>query len=190
MAGLVNPQPLLHWQARKQLLIGWGQRLARLADDLRQFSTRDRYPHDIPEELANRRERRVTGPLEVSNQAGQFGTHQSTVRDRRRQRSLVDLLAMRAPSRMTAMLLNRERHFGDVHLLDHPRHDRGCTLEVASAPRTEVEKMIEGPPIEGFGRKRGTFVHRMSRLSAALPLPFTFGRRRLWRLDDVRRRRL
>src|SRR5512135_2076611 len=66
---------------------------------------------------------RVTGPLEVGDQRGQGRPDQAAALDPRWERGLVELLATRAPSRMAAMLLDRQRHLADVDLLDHPGRD-------------------------------------------------------------------
>jgi hypothetical protein len=168
------------------VLIGLLQRVAHLADDPGQFPAREGHSDDIAEELADRGEGGVTGPLEVGDQGRQMGPGQAAAFDPHRERGLVELPAMRAPPRMTAMLLNHQRHFLDVDLLDHPGRDRAEGLQILSAPGAEVDVMIEGPSVERFGREGDPFMLGMSGLSADPPLVLALRGRRLGRLDDVR----
>src|SRR5512135_968235 len=88
---------------------------------------------------------------------------------------------------MTAMLLNLERHFADVDLLDHPRRDGAGGLQVVPAGGAVLQAMIEGSAVEGFGRERGAFVFGVSGLSADLALVLALRWWWLGRLDDVGR---
>ena len=104
--------------------------------------------------------------------------------------AVVKLLTTRAPSRMTAVLLNRQRHLIDVNLLDHTGLAPGRGFQPMAAPGTKIDTMIERPVVDGFGRERIPFVFRVSGLATDLALSLTIGGRRLGRLDDVRRRGL
>ena len=75
---------------------------------------------DIADELPDGRERSMADPLEVSDQGGQSGPDQFPACDLNWKRGLIELFATRAPARMTAVLLNRQRYFLDVNLLNHP----------------------------------------------------------------------
>src|SRR4051812_12078702 len=110
----------------------------------------------------------MAGPLEVGDPRGQGRPDQATTLDRRRERSLVHLLTMRAPSRMTAVLLDRQRHRDDVALLDHPRREGQRGLQVLAARGAGVEVMIEEPAVDRRGWEGGALVLGMSGLSARL----------------------
>ena len=90
-----------------------------------------------------------------------------------------------APSRMGAMLLDRQRHLADIDLLDHPRRESEGGLQVMAARGAGVEAMIEAPAVDGFRRERGAFVFGMSGLSADSAMVLALWRWRLGRLDDV-----
>ena len=127
----------------------------------------------------------MTDPLEVGDQGGQSGSNQAAAFDPDGQRSLVKLLTARAPSRMTAVLLNRQRQVVDVNLLDDSGLAPGRRLQVMAAPRTKIDTMIEKPGVDGLGRERLPFVFGVSGLATDFALSLTLGRRRLGRLDDV-----
>ena len=185
MAGLVDVELVLLRQAMQKFLIGLLQRTSYLADDRRQLPTRDRHADDIADELADGRERGMTDPLEVGDQGGQSGSDQAAAFDSDGQRSLVKLLTTRAPSRMTAVLLNRQRHVVDVNLLDDSGLAPGRRFQVLAAAGTKIDPIIERPVVDGLGRERISFVFGVSGLTTDLALSLTFGRRRLGRLDDV-----
>ena len=129
----------------------------------------------------------MTDTLEVGDQGGQSGSDQAAALDPDGQRSLVKLLTARAPSRMTAVLLNRQRRVVEVNLLDDAGLAPGRRLQVMAAPGTKIETMIEKPGVDSLGRERLPFVLRVSGLATDLALGLTLGRRRLGRLDDVGR---
>src|SRR5512135_2265673 len=106
------------------------------------------------------------------------------------QRGFIDLLAVTAPPGMTAMLLDHQWHVGDVDLLDHPGHDRRRGLQVMPASGAKIEAMVERTAVDQFGREVSTFVLGVTRLPADAASVLARRRRRLGRLDDVRRRRL
>src|SRR5512132_38975 len=132
----------------------------------------------------------MAGPLEVGDPRGQGRPDQATTLDRRRERGLVHLPTARAPSRMTAMLLDRQRHLADVDLLDHPRRDGEGGPQVMAARGAEFEAVIEGPGVDRRRREGGAFVLGMSGLSADSALVLALWRWGLGRLDDVGGRRL
>ena len=119
MAGLVDVELLFVRQAIQKFLIGLLQRTSHLTDDRRQLPTRDGQADDIADELPDGRERCMTDPLEVGDQGSQFGPDQAAAFDPDWKWSRIKLLTTRAPSRMTAVLLNRQRHLIDLNLLDH-----------------------------------------------------------------------
>jgi hypothetical protein len=59
-----------------------------------------------------------------------------------------------------------------------------------AATGTKFDTMIENPGVNGLGREWISFVLGVSGLATNLALSLTIGRRRLGRLDDIRRRRL
>ena len=73
-------------------------------------------------------------------------------------RGLLKLPTTRAPSRMTAVLLNRQRHLIDVDLLDHTGLAPGRGFQPMAAPGTKIDTMIERPVVDGLGRERIPFV--------------------------------
>jgi hypothetical protein len=132
----------------------------------------------------------MADPLEVGDQGGQFGPDQAAAVDPDWKRCRIELLTTRAPCRMTAVLLNRQRHLIDVDLLDHTGLAPGCGFQPMAAPGTKIDTMIERPVVDGLGRERIPFVFRVSGLATDFALSLTIGERRLGRLDDVRRRGL
>src|ERR1017187_176433 len=183
MAGLVNVEMLFVRQAIQKFPIGLFQRTSHLTNDCRQLPTRDRQADDIADELPDRREGSMAGPLEVGDQGGQFGPNQAAAFDPDWKRCRIELLTTRAPSRMTAVLLNRQRHLIDVDLLDHTGLAPGRGFQPMAAPGTKIDTMIERPVVDGLGREWIPFVFRVSRLAADLALSLTIGGRRLGRLD-------
>ena len=190
MAGLVDVEMPFVRQATQESLIGLLERTSHLADDRRQLPARDRQADDIADELADGRERSMADPLEVGDQSSQLGPDQAAAFDPDGKRSLVKLLATRAPSRMTAVLLDRQRHLIDVDLLDHTGLGPGRGFQPVAAPGTKIETIIKRPVFDRLGREGIPFVLGVSGLAADLALSLTIGGRRLGRLDDVRRRGL
>ena len=188
MAGLVDIEMRFVRQVIKKFLIGLLQCTSHFTDDHRQLPTRDRQTDDIADELANGRERSMADPLEVGDQSRQFGPNQAAAFDPDGKWGLVKLLATRAPRRMAAVLLNRQRHLMDVNLLDHTGLAPGGGFEPMAAPGTEIDTMIERATVDGFWREWIPFVFWVSGLAADLTLSLTIGGRSLGRLDDVRRR--
>src|SRR5512135_1508449 len=129
----------------------------------------------------------MTDPLEVSDEGGQGRPDQAAPRDPRGEWGLVELLALRTPSRMTAMLLDPQRHLANLDLLDYPRCDGQCRTQVVPARGAGVEVMIEEPGVDRFGRERGPLVLGVSGLSADAASVLALRRWWLGRLDDVRR---
>jgi hypothetical protein len=56
-----------------------------------------------------------------------------------------------------------------------------------AASGTKVDVMIEEPGVDGFGREWFPFMPRVSGLATDFAPILAFGRRRLWRLDDIGR---
>src|SRR5512135_2948381 len=129
----------------------------------------------------------MTDPLEVRDEGGQGRPDQAAPRDPRGEWGLVELLALRTPSRMTAMLLDPQRHLANLDLLDYPRCDGQCRTQVVPARGAGVEVMIEEPGVDRFGRERGPLVLGVSGLSADAASVLALRRWWLGRLDDVRR---
>ena len=119
MAGLVNVDTLFVGEEIQKFLIGLLQCTSHLANDRRQLPARDRQVDDIADEFPDGGERSMADPLEVGDQGRQSGTNQAAAFDPDGERGLVKFLTARAPSRMTAVLLDRQRHLFDVDLLDH-----------------------------------------------------------------------
>ena len=53
---------------------------------------------------------------------------------------------------MTAMLLDRERRFADVDLMDHPRRDVEGGLQVMAARGAGIEAMVDESAVDRLGR--------------------------------------
>jgi hypothetical protein len=81
-----------------------------------------------------------------------------------------------------------QRQLQDLDLLDDAR---GCLdgLQGMAARGAAVEPMRVGAAVELLGGQQGALVVRVAGLSAGGPLPL-FRRRRLGRLDEIRRRGL
>ena len=126
--------------------------------------------------------------LEVGDHGGQPGPHQAAAFDTDGQWGLIDLLAVRAPPWVTAMLLDHQRHVVDVDLLDHPGHDRGHGLQVMPTPWAKIEAMVERIAVDQFRREVGAFVLGVTRLPADAASLLALRRGWFGRLDDVRRR--
>src|SRR5208337_687199 len=188
VTGLVDIEPILIRQTLQQVLIGLLQRLAHLGDDVRQLPARDGQTDDVANEFADGGERSVADPFEVGDHGGQPGPHQAAAFDADGQRGLIDLLAARAPPRVTAMLLDHKRHVLDVDLLDHPGHDREHGLQVMPTPWANIEAMVERIAVDQFRREGGAFVLGVTRLPAAAASLLALRRGWFGRLDDVRRR--
>src|SRR3954466_10162713 len=124
----------------------------------------------------------MTDTLEVGDQGGQSGPDQAAAFDPDGQRSRIKLLTTRAPSRMTAVLLNRQRHVVDVNLLDDSGLGPGRGFHALAAPGTKIDPIIERPVVDGLGRERTSFVLGVSGLATDLALSLPLGRRRLGRL--------
>jgi hypothetical protein len=86
---------------------------------------------------------------------------------------------------MTAMLLDPQRHFANVDLLDHPRCNGEGGMQVVPARGAGVEAMIERPAVDGLGWERGAFVFGMSGLPADSASLLALRWWRLGRLDEV-----
>jgi site-specific DNA recombinase len=185
VAGLIDVEPRLAGEVVEQLLIRSLQRPADLGDDPGQFAARDRHPHDVAEELADGGVGGVAGPLEVGDPRGQGRPDQPATRDPQRGRGLVHLPTVRAPSRMTTMLFDRQRDLAEVNLLDHPRCDGQRGVEVMAARGAGVEVMIERPAVDRLGRECGALMLGMPGLPADAAFVLALGWWRLGRLDDV-----
>jgi hypothetical protein len=146
---------------------------------------RDRHPRDVAEELADGREGSMAGPLEVGDPGGQGRPDQAAPFDPRRERGLVHLLTVRAPSGMTAMLFDRQGQLANVDLLDHPWRDRQGREQVRAAAGAGVEAMVEGAAVDDLGREGGPLVFGRTGLSADASFVLALGRWRLGWLDDV-----
>ena len=151
MAGLVDVEPLFVRQAIQKFLIGLLQCTSHLTDDRRQLPARDRQADDIADELPDGRERSMADPLEVGDQGRQSGPNQAAAFDPDWKRGLVELLATRAPSRMTAVLLNRQRHLLDVNLLDHTGLAPGRGFQPMAAPGTKIDIQSKDPALMASG---------------------------------------
>ena len=91
---------------------------------------------------------------------------------------------------MTAMFLDREGHLADIDLLDHSWRNGQRREQVMAAAGAEVDAMVEGPAVDGFGPEGGAFVFGMAGLSADAAFVLALRWRRLGWLDDVGRGRL
>ena len=164
MPSLIDVQHGFARQSLEQLRIRLGQRLAYLADDLRQVAAGNIHPHHIPEELADRGERGVADALHESHQGRQPWAEQSRLLHRLRQAGVVELLAVRAPVGQALMLRDDGRCCGDFHLL----HDVGRALgkPKRTAALGAAIQRVRLETVDGFGRKRRSQVLLMSRLPA------------------------
>src|SRR3954453_14789928 len=88
---------------------------------------------------------------------------------------------------MTAVLLDRQRHLGDVDLLNNARGDGPHGLEVMATRGAVVEAMIEGPGVDGLGGEGDSLVLGVAGLAADAAFVLSLRWRRLGRLDDVGR---
>ncbi len=98
------------------------------------------------------------------------------------------LLALGAPVRVAAVLLDLDGHLWDLHLL----HDARSFLGVLQRPAA-VGTAVEGIIVRGSDLRRGkrwSFVARMPRLSAAPTFGLLILAAILWRLDNITGRRL
>ena len=77
------------------------------------------------------------------------------------------------------MLVDLQRHVVDVDLLDHPGHDREHGLQLMPATGTEIEAMVEEPPLMDSGGKAVAFVLGVTGLSADVASILTLRRVRL-----------
>ena len=132
----------------------------------------------------------MTNPFEIGDQGGQFGSDQAAAFDPDGKRSLAKLPTTRAPSGMTVMLLNRQRHRFDVNLLDHTGLAPERGFQPMAALGTKIDTVIERPGVDGLGRERLPFVFRVSGLATDLAVSLPIGGRRLGRFDDIGRGRL
>src|SRR3954447_11824361 len=94
---------------------------------------------------------------------------------------------MRAPPRMAAVFLDRQRDVANVDLLHDARRDGPHGLQAPAARGAGVGAMIEGPGVDDLGREGGSFVLGMAGLPADSAPVLALRRRRLGRLDDVGR---
>src|SRR3954467_12227560 len=93
-------------------------------------------------------------------------------------------LAVGAPPRSAAMLLDRQRHLMDLDLPDDARRGGGG-LEAVSAGGAEVQEIVLRSPVDLFRWEQDPFVFGVSGLSADLAPVLARWRWRLGRLDDV-----
>ena len=181
---LIHIEVALAGQVLIQLGIGPLQGLADLANDLGQLPPRDGHLDDIAQELADRRERRMTHPLQVGDQGRQLGADQAALDDGQRQRHVEGFLTTPTPILVTGMLRDDQRRPGDVDLLDNVRHVT-IASQIPAATRTGLENVrLEVRDL--FRRERRTFVFEMSGLAADSPPAAA----RTFRLDEIRGRRL
>src|ERR1700722_2504476 len=86
---------------------------------------------------------------------------------------------------MNTMLLDRQGRPLDIDLLDHPGHVQEWGKQLMPAAGAKVDVMIEESRVDGFGRKRFTFVLGVSWLATNGTPVLAFRDRWLGRLDDV-----
>ena len=128
----------------------------------------------------------MTDPLEVGDDGGQPRPGQAAALDRERERGVMGLATVGAPSRMTAVLVDLQGHVADVNLLDDLDRFGVGQVQVPAAAGAGVEEVVGGGGGEHLGREQLALVCGVSRLAAGLA-PLLAGRRlRLGRLDDVR----
>ena len=188
--GLIDVESRLLGQVVEQFLVGPLQGPADLADDLGQLAARDRQADDVAEELADGREGGVAAPLEIGDQCGQPRPGQATALDRQGERGVMLLAAVRAPSRMSAVLVDLQGYRGDVNPLDDDRLGVVGQEQVTAAAGAGVQEVVGGLRSEHLGRERHPLVRGVSRLAAGLAPRLTGWRLRLGGLDDVGGRRL
>src|SRR5271166_6386159 len=104
----------------------------------------------------------MTDPLEVGDHGRQCRSNQTAAFDPYGKRSLIELLTTRAPSGMTAVLLNQQRHLMEVNLLDHTGLAPDRRFQPVATSGTKIDMTIERPGVDGFGGERIPFVFRVT----------------------------
>jgi hypothetical protein len=190
VAGLIDVEPRLPREILQEFLIGLFQRPAHLADDLGQLPAPDGQADDVADELADGRVRGMTDSLEVGDDGGEARPRQAAALDRQRERGVIFLGAVGTPPRMTAVLVDLQRHGGDVDLLNHDGLGSDGLMQSPSTRGAEVQEVIVSLVRQQFGREEGALVGWVSGLSAGLASGLSGRRLQLGGLDDIGRRRL
>ena len=95
------------------------------------------------------------------------------------------LLAVRAPSRMSTMLVDLQGYRGEVDPLDDDRLSVIGQEQVTAAAGAGIQQVVGGLRSEHLARERDALVRGVSRLAAGLAPRLTGWRLRLGGLDDV-----
>src|SRR5512135_1293126 len=114
---------------------------------------------------------------EVVPDGGQPRPGQAAARDRQWQRGVTFLVAMGAPSRMAAMLMDLQGYGGDLDLLDHDGLGVVGQEQMAATRGTGVQQVVGGDRGEPLGGEGLAVVGGRPRLAAG-PTPL-LARRRL-----------
>jgi hypothetical protein len=123
--------------------------------------------------------------LEVSDQRGQPGTHQTAGGDVFGQGRLAEALAVEAPVFGARVLCHDQLRRFDVDLLDDPT-PTAVALEWAATAGTTVQGVFP-EMIDLLPGKRGAFVLGMTRLTTGFALVLAGRKWRRRRFDEVRR---
>lgn len=182
---LVNVQPGLQRECGLKLSVGILQGDADLVDELAQVAAGELDLDDVPEELSDRRERRVAGSLHVGHQGGQPRSGKPRRHHFQWEGSEHNLPTLRAPLRVASVLMDVDQLLTQFRVLTDPGRLLRRT-KLGAAVRAALKRVVVHV-INLFGGERGTLVTWMSRLSAALELspPEVLLSRRF---DDVARR--
>lgn len=182
---LVNVQPGLQRECGLKLLVGILQGDSDLVDELAEVAAGELHLDDVPEELSDRRERRVAGSLHVGHQGSQPRPGKPRRHHLQWEGREHNLLALRAPLRVASVLMDLDQLLSQFRVLTDPGRLLRRT-KLGAAVRAAIKRVIVDV-INLFRGERGTLVTWMSRLSAALelsPPEVLFSRR----FDDVARR--
>lgn len=169
MAGLIDVQPRLLRQGGEQFFVGCLQAGTDFLHQLGQLAAADRHADHVAEKLADRGERSVTDSLEKSDQCRHAWPHQAGLDHFPGERGVVHEATAGTPIRQTAMLLDAQRHGGDLHLLDDARRGVGF-LQGTTAVRATVQGVGVGG-VDLFRRKLRPALRLMTRLTAAAAFP-------------------
>ena len=100
-------------------------------------------PSHVAEELADGRKRGMADALQVGDQGGQPRPDQAAVaRSRAGSGGVMHLAAVGAPARVAPVLLDQERHRGDIDLLDDAGRSSPVGPQPVAAAGADVQEVI------------------------------------------------
>ena len=115
---------------------------------------------------------------------------QAATLDRERERGVMLLAAVGAPSRMAAVFVDLQGDGGDVDPLDHDGLSGVGHQQVPPAAGAGIQQIVGGLGSEHLGWEGDPLVRGVPRLAAGPAPLLSGGRRRLGGLDEVGGRRL